>query len=190
MQLILSDRWLTQPKKAQLGVYLALSLLLAIGGYIAVTVSFIATKYPVSLFEAQLAFDAVAIKSHYNVLITQGTFDKFVHTQIIDFAWIIGLMLTLFFAHVAIARAQPATSRWQRLALRLAVLGPLIASADIFENLCSFVMLANPGRFPNWLALVYSSFAAIKWSWSVIGTTLVIIQIGALVVSRTRKRTP
>ena len=187
MRLKLSDYWLVHPSKLKLNLYLTLSLILAIGGYIVVEISFYKSNYPVSLFEGQLAFDAAEIKSHYAVLKQQGTFGIFVKTQIIDFAWIIGLMLTLFFTHIAIARAHSADSKWQSLALYLAVFGPLIAASDAVENLFSFVMLANPSGFPDWIAPVYSSFAAIKWSWAVIGVSLIVIQLVALFIIRGAK---
>lgn len=184
MPLKLSNDWLTKPTRARLSKFLVLSLLLAIGGYVAVEMSFATTNYPVSLLEGQLAFSGAAIKSHYATLVAQGTFDRFVLTQVIDFAWIIGLMLTLFFAHVAIARGQPAGSKWRQFALRLAVVAPLIAASDAFENAVSFLMLADPKGFPDWLAPLYSGFATIKWSWAVIGVSLIVIQIGALARSR------
>jgi len=188
MSLKLSDDWLTKPAKARLSTYLVLSLLLAAGGYGAVEISFAATNFPVSLLEGQLAFKGATIKSHYAALLARGTFDRFVLTQIIDFAWIIGLMLTLFFAHVAIARGQPENSRWRHFALRLAVVAPLIAASDAVENAVSFLMLADPGGFPDWLAPLYSGFAAIKWSWAIIGVSLILIQIAALARSRMRQR--
>lgn len=184
MPLTLSNDWLTKPTRARLAASLVLSLLLAAAGYVAVETSFAATHYPVSLLEGQLAFSGAAIKSHYATLLAQGTFDRFVLTQVIDFAWIVGLMLTLFFAHVAIARGQAAGSQWRRLALRLAVVAPLIAASDALENAVSFLMLADPNGFPDWLALVYSGLAAIKWSWAVIGVSLIAVQVGALVRSR------
>ena len=184
MLLKLSNDWLTKPTRAWLSALLALSLLLAAAGYVAVELSFAATHYPVSLLEGQLTFSGPAIKSHYATLLAQGTFDRFVLTQVIDFAWIVGLMLTLFFAHVAIARGQPAGSRWRPLALRLAVVAPLIAASDALENAVSFIMLADPTGFPDWLAVLYSGLAAIKWSWAVIGVSLIVIQLGALASSR------
>jgi hypothetical protein len=186
MQLKLSDDWLIRPSRAQLATFLAVSILLAAAGYVAVEISFAAARYPVPLLEGQLAFSGSAIKSHYATLLAQGTIEQFVLTQVVDFVWIIGLMLTLFCAHVAMARAQPAGSSWRRFALRLAVVAPLIAASDACENAVSFLMLADPAGFPDWLALLYSGFAAIKWSWAGIGVTLVVIQIGALVASRTR----
>jgi hypothetical protein len=190
MLLKLSDHWLIRPTNTRLWIYFSLSLLLAIAGYIAVEISFARTKYPVSLLEGQLAFSGAAIKSHYASLQAQGTFDQFVLTQIIDFAWIIGLMLTLFFSHLVLARSQPPKSKWCQLALRLAVLAPIIAASDAFENMVSFVMLANPKDFSDWLAILYSSFAAIKWSWATIGIVLLLIQIGALIRSRARQKQP
>lgn len=184
MPLKLSNDWLTKPTNARLSTLLVLSLLLAAGGYVAVEISFGRTHYPVSLLEGQLTFSGSTIKSHYATLLRQGTFDRFVLTQVIDFIFIIGLMLTLFFGHVAIARGQPAGSTWRQFALRLGVVAPLIAASDAFENVVSFLMLADPKGFPDWLAPLDSGFAAIKWSWAVIGVSLIIIQVGALARSR------
>lgn len=188
MPLKLSNDWLTKPTRARLSASLVLSLMLATGGYVAVEISFATTNYPVSLLQGQLAFSGTAIKSHYATLIAQGTFDRFVLTQVIDFAWIIGLMLTLFFAHVAIARGQPPGSKWRQFALRLAVVAPLIAASDAIENAVSFIMLADPKGFPGWLALLYSGLATIKWSWAVIGVSLIVIQVGALARSRMQQK--
>lgn len=154
-----------------------ISLTLAVAGNVLVSASFEAARYPVSLFEAQLAFSGPQIKEHYVTLIEQGTLDIFVRTQLLDFVFIVGLMLTYFFLHVATARAHQPGSFWRRFALALAVVLPILATSDALENLTSFIMLADPTGFPNWLAYVYSSFAAFKWAVNALGVGVIIIEL-------------
>jgi len=187
MKLRISDKWLSSPSNAAVRNWLIGSIVLAAVGYTAVTLAFIQAKFPGTLFQAQLAFRAETIKVQYAMLIQQGTFGAYITAQIIDYAWIFGLMMTLFFAHVAIARAQN-NPGWRNLALSLAVIAPAIASADAFENLVSFFMLASPQGFPNWLAPVYSSLAAIKWGWSVIGVSILVVELIALLATRFGRR--
>lgn len=187
MKLRISDKWLSSPPSATIRNWLIGSILLATVGYTAVTMAFIQAEFPGTLFQAQLAFRGETIKAQYETLIQQSTFSVYVTAQIIDYAWIFGLMLTLFFAHVAIARAQT-NPGWRNLALSLAIIAPAIASADAFENLVSFFMLANPQGFPNWLAPIYSSFAAIKWGWSVIGVSILIVELIVLLVTKLGQR--
>lgn len=187
MKLRISDQWLSSPSDAAVRNWLIGSIVLAAVGYTAVTLAFIRAEFPGTLFQAQLAFGGETIKAQYATLIQQGTFGAYVTAQIIDYAWIFGLMLTLFFAHVAIARAQT-NPGWRNLALSLAIIAPAIASADAFENLVSFFMLASPQDFPNWLAPVYLSLAAIKWGWSVIGVSILIVEVITLVVTKLWRR--
>lgn len=68
--------------------------------------------------------------------------------------------------------------------MRLAVIAPLVAASDALENLTSFAMRAAPRSFPDVLALVYSGFSAIKWAWSGVGTSLLVVQLVALLLAR------
>ncbi|MFM8819906.1 MAG: hypothetical protein ACKOD3_05095 [Phenylobacterium sp.] len=110
--------------------------------------------------------------------------EVYVRTQWVDFIFIFGLLLTLFIVHLMIAKARRGEPGWQRLALWLAVLGPVIATADIWENLVTLTMLSAPLSFPPALAMVASTLSAVKWSWAMIGTSLVVFQLVALAVRR------
>mgnify|MGYP007065340162 CR=1 FL=1 len=55
--------------------------------------------------------------------------------------------------------------RWpQRLRLAKMALFIATATCDAIENLISFVILGDPLGFSPWLAIPYSSFAAIKFA--------------------------
>ncbi len=43
---------------------------------------------------------------------------------------------------------------------------------DVIENLISFVMLANPNEFANWIALPYSAVAVAKFACITVGMGL------------------
>lgn len=187
-RLKLSRTWLERPRNRTIAAALGGSIVTAAVGYTAVTAVFAASDFPGTLFETQLAFRAETLREQYATLTAQGTFGTYVAAQVVDFVFIIGLLSTLFFSHVAIARGQRHHARWCDLALRLAVIAPLIASADVIENLISFVMLARPETFPAFLAIAYSSVAAVKWAWSIIGVSLLVVQLGALVVTRRADR--
>ncbi len=57
---------------------------------------------------------------------------------------------------------------------------PAIATSDIWENLVTLTMLGAPTAFPASLALLASTLSTVKWSWSVIGTSMVAVQLVAL----------
>lgn len=150
-----------------------------------------ASGFPPRLIEGQLAFDPTRTRSSYGALIERGTLDIHRHTQWVDFIFIAGLLATLFVLHLMLAKARRQEPGWQRLALWLAILGPGIASADIWENLITLGMLNAPTSFPAWLAILASVLSAVKWSWAAIGTTLIVVQVLALAWHRIRRsRTP
>ena len=168
------------------GLWLALiaSLLTLAGGLAWATRLYAQSGFSPRLIEGQLAFDAAMTRSWYGALIEQGTLDIYWRTQWVDFIFIAGLLATLFILHLIIAKARRNEPDWQRLALWLAVLGPAIATADIWENLLTLMMLSAPTSFPVWLATLASILSAVKWGWAVIGTSLVVVQLIALVWHR------
>lgn len=54
---------------------------------------------------------------------------------------------------------------------------PLNCVMDIFENLTSFIMLANPTSFADWLIVPYSSFATVKFALYAVGYMWIIIAV-------------
>ena len=163
---------------------LAASVALLAGGITWATVLYAASGFPPRLIEGQLAFNAELTRGWYQTLIELGSLEVYVRTQWVDFIFIFGLLLTLFIVHLMIAKARRGEPGWQRLALWLAVLGPAIATADIWENLVTLTMLNAPLSFTPALAMVASTLSAVKWSWAMIGTSLVVFQLVALAVRR------
>ena len=125
--------------------------------------SYSASGFPVPYWQAQLSFDHVKLKAWYGVLIAKGTLKKYVITQNIDFFFIVSVLLLHTSALLAISRFLPEQSK-SRLFMAWASLFAVVAPlADAIENGISYIMLANPAHFEPSLALVYSSFSAIKF---------------------------
>jgi len=171
---------------ARLGFSLLASFLLGAIGLTWATVLYVRSGFPPALIEGQLAFSPDAYRAWYAVLIEKGTLPIYVRTQFVDYLFIAGLLAALFFVHLMIAKAQP-NRRWRKLALTLAVLGPVIAASDAIENIVTLTMLSNPTGFAPWLGNLVSTISAVKWSWSVIGSTLIFIQLVALAWFRWRR---
>ena len=159
---------------------LAASVLTLAGGLAWATHLYVQSGFSPGLIEGQLAFDAARTRAWYAALVERGTLELYRQTQWVDFIFIAGPLSMLFVLHLMLAKARRGEPTWQRLALWFAVLGPAIASADIWENLVTLTMLQAPDSFADWQAILASSLSAVKWSWSVIGTSLVVAQLAAL----------
>jgi len=142
------------------------------------------SKYPPPLFPGQLAFSPEKVKGWYQFLIDNNTLDVYIKTQYIDFIFIFGLMATIFFTQLLIAKLNPKTSKWYTFAIGMCFWGSLLATADIWENIVTLTMLNNPTNFSPWLAYLASSFTVWKLSWAIIGCSLVIIQFISLLVRK------
>lgn len=163
-----------------LWIALAAAVAALAGGLTWATSLYVKSGFAPRLIEGQLAFDAERTRGWYAALVERGTLDIYRQTQWVDFIFIAGLLATLFVLHLLIAKARRDAPAWQGLALWLAILGPAIATADIWENLVTLTMLGAPTAFPASLALLASTLSAVKWSWSVIGTSMVVVQLVAL----------
>ncbi len=112
-------------------------------------------------------------------LIERGTQHVCLRTQWVDLIVIAGLSVTLFVLHLMRAKAHRGEPGWPRLAPWLAMLGPGIATADVRESLVTRTVLGASTSFLSGLASPGSSLSAMTWGWSVIGTSLVVMQPAA-----------
>lgn len=97
-------------------------------------------------------------------MIETGTLDIYRTTQLIDFGFILAIACMGIFVCTLIARAARDGSWGRRLGLIAGLCAIAGALSDAVENGWSFVMLANPLGFANWLALPYSGFASLKFA--------------------------
>ncbi len=125
--------------------------------------SYAASNHPVDYATGQMAFSADVTKGYYAHMEALGTLDVYRTTQLIDFGFIAGMMALAFFLSTFVGRFA-ADGSWARKAAIFAGCAVIAgAVCDVAENLISFVMLADPLEFTNWIALPYSAFASVKF---------------------------
>lgn len=146
--------------------FLGLSLY-AISSYFLET-SYASSKFPVPYFVQQTSFDAPQMKSWYAYMLEQGTFDIYLTTQFIDFAFIAAVIFAGFTTWTLVSNLFSQGSFFNRIGHKMAFALPLAGLFDILENIVSFFMLAKPLDFAEGLIIPYSSFAVLKFAcWTV-----------------------
>lgn len=131
--------------------------------------SYARSNHPANVFTGQTGFSGALVKEYYAHMEGLGTFGIYVQTQLIDFAFILGVFMTaLMFSTLAMRMAR-LDSRGFKLAKFAGLAGMFGACMDVLENLISFAMLANPAGFPDWIALPYSTAAALKFTGMTLG---------------------
>ena len=148
--------------------------------------SYLLSKFPVSYFEQQTSFDAGKIKEWYAFMIQEETFNIYLRTQFIDFAFIASVILAGFTLFTFIANLHPKASFFHKWGQVLAFALPLAGAFDILENLVSFFMIANPENFADSLVVAYSSFAVLKFGSWTIGLIWLLIALMVLPITRFR----
>jgi len=146
--------------------------------------SYALSKFPVSYFEQQTSFNAIKLKAWYAHMIAEDTFDIYVTTQFIDFAFIAAVMLAGFTLFTFVSNLHPKFQFFNKWGYIFAFALPVAGTFDIFENLVSFLMIANPENFNDVLALFYSSFAVLKFFFWTIGLIWLMLSIVSIPFTR------
>lgn len=146
--------------------------------------SYAASRHPVDYATGQTTFDATRIKGFYAHMQAEGTLDIYLRTQLIDFGFLIALGLCGVLIGTLVARAGRDGSWARRIGSLAAALFLGGAVMDASENLVSFVMLADPQGFADWLALPYSGFAVVKFALITAGMAAVLISLAATTTGR------
>lgn len=171
-----------QPSTVAVLILLILSYAFNIYASDLLTRSYQESLFPVPYFEAQLSFDAQRIKEWYGFLIEHNTLDKYLQTQHIDYLFMLSVLLLHFFALLFVSRLFPSASRWRRGLIICALISSLAPIADGLENLVSYVMLADPLEFSSYLAILYSSFAALKFAMFIFAYTALAVGLLAALI--------
>jgi hypothetical protein len=155
------------PNAVALAVLTVIALVFNLWASSALTARYVASRFPVPYYEAQLSFSADKLKAWYATLQQLGTVDAYLHTQHFDSVFILSVLMLHGAALLLISRLFAAGSRGRKLMVACALLSAIAPLSDQLENLVSYMMLADPAGFPSWLAYVYSSFAATKFAFFV-----------------------
>lgn len=159
--------FLTAPTTSTLMLLTPAAFIFNLWASTTLTASYIASKFPVPYFVAQLSFNPEQLKAWYSSLIEMGTFDVYLKTQHIDSLFILSVLMLHGFALLLISRLFAASSKGRKIMVICALISAIAPISDQLENLVSYIMLANPTDFFNGLAYIYSSFAAIKFAFFV-----------------------
>lgn len=146
--------------------------------------SYVRSQFPVPFYVGQTTFDAAELKGYYAHMIEKGTLEVYLHTQRIDYVFMLTAMVSLFLLGAAALRTVPQAWRsgWLGTVGRtLLWVCPLAAGFDAMENAVSFAMLANPTDFADWLVYPYSGFAVAKFALFVTCYLWVLAAIGSRV---------
>ncbi len=177
---------LESPKTLSLGLLTLVSFGFNAWASKTLTASYVASKFPVPYFVAQLSFSPEKLKGWYSSLIEQGTFNVYLQTQHIDSLFILSTLMLHGFALVLISRLFAANSKGRKIMVACALISAIAPISDQLENLVSYVMLANPTNFADGLAYIYSSFAATKFAFFVFAyITALLGLIGGVITTLT-----
>ncbi len=159
--------------RAELPTLLVGAVGLAVFGQVLVQRTFATVRHPVTLIDANLTFDPETVRGYYEVLAAQGTLDRMVATELVDFVWPAGLAASLIMIVLSVAallrhRNPAGASRLRRMAPLMA----LAPACDIIENSISLVMLSDPFGFPGGLAPLHGGFSVAKVTFAVASAIL------------------
>ena len=143
----------------------------------ALDASYLASQHPVDFVTGQTGFSASLVKSYYAHMADAGTLGIYVKTQLIDFGFIAMMALMGLMLGALIARLGMAGGLGRKLGFAAALSVMTGAGLDAMENLTSFVMLADPTGFADWIALPYSAFAVAKFGFITLGMALAFLSL-------------
>lgn len=153
--------------------------------------NYAASGHPVDYATGQTTFDAGMVKGYYALMQEAGTLGVYVRTQVIDYGFILAMICMALLVFTLVARLGLEGSWGRRLGLLAAVAVIAGAVCDAIENGISFVMLANPTEFADWLVIPYSGFASIKFVLIALGMLLLIASLITGIIGRLfSKRNP
>lgn len=150
--------------------------------------SYAASQHPVDYMTGQTSFSGETIKEYYATMGEAGTLDVYVRTQMIDFLFILGFIGIGFFVCTLFARLGRPKSLGRKLGTIAGLAVIAGALSDMIENAWSFVMLANPSDFTDWLAIPYSTFAVLKFGLIALGLALIIASLVSTLAGYTLRK--
>lgn len=139
--------------------------------------SYAASRHPVDYMTGQTSFSGETVKGYYATMSDAGTLDIYVKTQLIDFLFIFGFLGIGLFVCTLIARLGRDASFGRKAGLGAGLAFIAGGVSDMIENGWSFVMLANPANFADWLAIPYSAFAVLKFGLITLGMAMLLVSL-------------
>ncbi|WP_199035742.1 hypothetical protein [Glycomyces salinus] len=135
----------------------------AVGAQLLLQSVFATVDHPETLLRSNHNADADTARDWHRILLEQGTLDRMIRTEQVDYLWMAALAaalvsITLLASRLLAVRAPLASARLRRFA-PWAALAPAV---DAAENAVSLLMLSDPLGFPAPLAAVHAALAWLK----------------------------
>lgn len=131
-------------------------------------------EYPVSFIESQLSFSGEEIKGHFAQMNSESI-ALYKIGNLLDYIYMIGYGLMMFAGSVIFLRVYPEASFGEKIGKIFAITGIIAPLCDAIENVFILIMITNPASFPNYIAILHSIFAVIKFGLIIIGWLYFII---------------
>ncbi|MCW9042411.1 MAG: hypothetical protein OQK05_03625 [Pseudopelagicola sp.] len=123
-----------------------------------------ASGHPVGHAAGQVTFSAAAIKGYYAQMQAEGGLGLYRWSQVLDCGFLLAILGLGWGLATLGARAARPNSHARKAARAAAFFTVAGAAMDAMENAVSFVMLANPQGFADWIAWPYSAAAVAKFA--------------------------
>lgn len=141
-----------------------------------------ASQYPVDYATGQLSFSAGALSGYYSHMQEAGTLGIYWQTQLFDFLFIASVMLFGIMLSATVLRFADDTRVGRPAAYMIGIAAFGGAVCDAIENLFSFALLAQTPELSYGLAILYSSFAAIKFGLLNLAMASLVIAVAAILI--------
>ena len=114
--------------------------------------------FPAEFISSQLSFNGDVLKSYY----AQTNIDYYRISPMLDYFFMFGYGISIFSAILLISRKYE-NQQFKKIGNFMALGAVIAAICDGIENIFILIMIADISGFPNVLALLFSTFALIKW---------------------------
>jgi len=153
---------------------------------ITVNYAFEQSGYPATFTESQLSFSGEEIKSHYQLMTTEQI-QMYIFAQLIDYIYLIIYGLLLLSTGLFLGRKLSGSPRIKTYCYFISIAGITSACCDAVENAFILSMTSNPLQFNNFLAILHSVFASLKFGLLSISITSIIIVTIVFIIKKISK---
>ncbi len=154
------NQFSSYPSNKALKRMLALSIVIFIATLLIMGVFLALSGFPIDATTSQLSFSGDKLKAWYAQTTSLEYYALF---QIFDYGFMVGYGMLAFSLAQIIARKYPEGSKWRVSGILIGFIGILSALLDASENACILITLTAPLTFPNFIAIIHSILALIKY---------------------------
>jgi hypothetical protein len=145
------------------------------------------SNYKGTIDDTQLGFNADIIKSYFK-LMSNEELSLFFIANVLDYVFLIAFGLFIFSSGLITTRKMKKNRIWQKVGYSASSLGILYIVFDGIENFFLIFMILDPVSFPNWLAILHSSLASVKFTVMYIAFIWLIVSVSILILFQIKRK--